>query len=86
MLCNCTPDVVRNVLKDLSISSQIANMLSSQDLKIVVSAVQLVTILLEKVPELFGVYFRREGISYRCVSCFNSFEWLAFFLRSFSPT
>ncbi len=61
MLYNCSPEVVRKVLQNLSISSQIANMLSSQDLKIVVSAVQLVTILLEKVPELFGVYFRREG-------------------------
>ena len=37
-------------------------MLSSQDLKIIVAALQLSETLLTKLPEQFGVHFRREGV------------------------
>ena len=37
-------------------------MLSSQDLKIIVSALQLSETLLTKLPEQFSVHFRREGV------------------------
>lgn len=36
-------------------------MLSSQDLKIVVGALQMAEILMQKLPDIFSVYFRREG-------------------------
>lgn len=44
------------------IYSHIASMLSSQDLKIVVGALQMAEILMQKLPDIFSVYFRREGI------------------------
>merc|ERR1719186_823686 len=50
------------VLNPAFLSSQVAAMLSSQDLKIIVSALQLSEILLEKLPEQFSVHFRREGV------------------------
>ena len=47
----------------LSFFSHIASMLSSQDLKIVVGALQMAEILMQKLPDIFSVYFRREGNS-----------------------
>lgn len=43
------------------IHSHIASMLSSQDLKIVVGSLQMAEILMQKLPDVFSVYFRREG-------------------------
>lgn len=37
-------------------------MLSSNDLKIVVSALQLADLLMNKLQEVFSIYFRREGV------------------------
>ena len=37
-------------------------MLSSTDLKIVVSALQLAELLMSKLQEVFSIYFRREGV------------------------
>lgn len=39
-------------------------MLSSQDLKIVVGSLQMAEILMQKLPDVFSVYFRREGIRF----------------------
>lgn len=43
-------------------------MLSSQDLKIVVGSLQMAEILMQKLPDVFSVYFRREGITWPYVS------------------
>ncbi|MPC93070.1 E3 ubiquitin-protein ligase TRIP12 [Portunus trituberculatus] len=40
-------------------------MLSSLDLKIIVGAVQMSEILMAKLPEIFAVYFRREGVMHQ---------------------
>lgn len=37
-------------------------MASSQDLKIVVAAIQMAHVLMEKLPDVFSTYFQREGI------------------------
>lgn len=39
-------------------------MLSSQDLKIVVGSLQMAEILMQKLPDVFSVYFRREGTGF----------------------
>ena len=44
------------------VSSQIAGMLSSGDLRIIVGALQMSELLLQKMPDEFGVHFRREGV------------------------
>lgn len=54
----------------LRIHSHIASMLSSQDLKIVVGSLQMAEILMQKLPDVFSVYFRREGKNIR-LSCLN---------------
>ena len=41
--------------------SHIAAMMASQDIRVVVGAVQMAHILMQKLPDVFSVYFRREG-------------------------
>lgn len=53
--------VLQEVLKNQVVSSHIAGMMASQDLRIVVGALQMAEILMQKLPEVFGVHFRREG-------------------------
>lgn len=53
-------------------------MLSSQDLKIVVGSLQMAEILMQKLPDVFSVYFRREGTG--SVFCFI-FVLLFFFKK-----
>ena len=36
-------------------------MMASQDVKVVVGALQMANILMQKLPDVFSVYFRREG-------------------------
>ncbi len=55
-------EVLFDLLKNLPISSHLASMLASQDIKILVSALQMCEILMEKLPNIFGVYFNREGV------------------------
>lgn len=53
---------LHGLLKNLPISSQIASMLASVDTKILVSALQMCEILMQKMPDIFSVYFHREGV------------------------
>ena len=55
-------DLLEIVLKQQSISSHIASMLASSDYKIVISALQMAEILMKKLPQIFSVYFYREGV------------------------
>jgi E3 ubiquitin-protein ligase TRIP12 len=55
-------DLLEIILKQQSISSHIASMLASSDYKIVVSALQMAEILMKKLPQVFSVYFYREGV------------------------
>ena len=41
--------------------SHVAAMMASPDLKIVVASIQMANILMDKLPDVFGVYFCREG-------------------------
>ncbi|CAF0896210.1 unnamed protein product, partial [Didymodactylos carnosus] len=50
------------ILKQQSISSHIASMLASSDLKIVINALQMAEILMKKLPNIFSIYFHREGV------------------------
>ena len=65
MLYYASPDLLRDVLKSQSVASHLAGMLSSQDLKIVVGATQMAHILMQKLPDVFGVHFRREGVRHQ---------------------
>merc|ERR1719367_2060292 len=65
MIYHSSTELLLEVVSVSAVSSQIAGMLSSGDLKIIVGALQLSEILLQKMPEEFGVHFRREGVLYQ---------------------
>ena len=65
MLHMASPEVLRTVLAGFSVSSHIAHMLSSNDQKVVVCAIQMSYILIEKLPDVFTVYFKREGVMHQ---------------------
>ena len=62
MIYYSSSDLLETILKQQSISSHIAAMLASCDYKIVISALQISEILMKKLPEVFSVYFYREGV------------------------
>jgi len=49
-------------------------MMASPDLKIVVASIQMANILMEKLPDVFGVYFCREGSLLFVVLCLSSYN------------
>lgn len=57
--------LLREVLKNQLVSSHIAGMMASNDIRIVVGALQMAEILMTKLPEVFGVHFRREGVMHQ---------------------
>jgi E3 ubiquitin-protein ligase TRIP12 len=40
-------------------------MMASSDLRVVVGAFQMADILMQKLPDIFGTYFRREGVMHQ---------------------
>lgn len=62
MVYYASPELLKEVLKNQVVSSQIAGMMASNDLRIVVGALQMAEILMSKLPDEFGVHFRREGV------------------------
>ncbi|KOB65027.1 Ubiquitin protein ligase E3a [Operophtera brumata] len=54
--------LLRVVLKMQVISSHIAGMMASSDLRIAVGSLQLAEILMQRLPEEMAVQFRREGV------------------------
>ena len=62
MVVHSEASLLEQVLNPPFLSSQVAAMLSSQDLKIIVSALQLSDTLLTKLSDQFSVHFRREGV------------------------
>lgn len=62
MIYYANPNLLKEVLKNQAVSSHIAGMLASTDIKIVVGALQMSEILMKKMPDLFGNHFKREGV------------------------
>ncbi|CAG0904997.1 unnamed protein product, partial [Cyprideis torosa] len=57
--------LLESVLRSQEISAQLAGMLSSADYKSVVGAMQMAFILMEKLPGIFAVFFKREGVMHQ---------------------
>ena len=47
------------------VTSHLATMLKAQDYRVVVGAIQMAEILMQKLPDTFNVYFHREGVMYQ---------------------
>ncbi|XP_052218873.1 E3 ubiquitin-protein ligase TRIP12-like isoform X2 [Dreissena polymorpha] len=58
-------DLLKDVLKSQPVSSHIAAMMASVDLKVVVGGIQMAEVLMQKLPDIFNVYFRREGVMHQ---------------------
>lgn len=65
MVYYANADLLKEVLKNQIVSSHIAGMMASSDLRIVVGALQMAEILMSKLPEVFGIHFRREGVMHQ---------------------
>lgn len=65
ILFHTPKELLHSILKDQTMSSSIATMLSSSDIRIVVCAIQMCNILMDKMPEIFSVYFQREGVMHQ---------------------
>ena len=65
MVYYASPELLSDVLKYQLVSSHIAGMLGSNDLRIVVGALQMAEILMQKLPNIFGTHFKREGVIYQ---------------------
>lgn len=62
MVYFASTDLLRDVLTNQMLSSHIAGMMASNDLRIVVGSLQMAEILMQKLPEIFNVHFRRDGV------------------------
>lgn len=65
MVYFASADLLREVLTNQMLSSHIAGMMASNDLRIVVGAMQMSEILMQKLPEIFGIHFRRDGVMHQ---------------------
>jgi len=68
MLYHSNRESLRTVLEHLPISSYLAGMLTSNDSRVVCCALQKADILMMKLPDIFHVSFRKEGVMHRAKS------------------
>jgi len=61
-------ELLKVILKQHPISSVIGGMLQSHDLRTIVNALQLAEILMQKLPDIFHISFRREGVMHKAKS------------------
>eukprot|EP00047_Mylnosiga_fluctuans_P008553 m.7767 g.7767 ORF g.7767 m.7767 type:complete len:1657 (+) comp2221_c0_seq1:146-5116(+) len=57
--------LLADLLRDLSVSAHITMMLATPDIRISAAALQVVQLLIEKLPDVFNVFFRRNGVLFR---------------------
>ncbi|CAM6105259.1 unnamed protein product [Calypogeia fissa] len=57
-----TPDMLRSLLKESNISSFLAGVLASKDASILITALQIAEMLMQKVPDVFAKMFVKEGV------------------------
>lgn len=65
MIYYAEPSLLKEILQSQPVSSHIAAMMASNDVKVVVGAIQMAEILMQKLPDIFSVYFRREGVMHQ---------------------
>ncbi|GAM27040.1 hypothetical protein SAMD00019534_102150 [Acytostelium subglobosum LB1] len=64
MLYFSTPAMLTELLKNFAFSSFLAGLLGSRDMTIVSNALKISEMMLDKLPEIFTLYFKREGVIY----------------------
>jgi E3 ubiquitin-protein ligase TRIP12 len=59
-----SPQQLQVVLADLPISSFVAGLLTSRDLKAQAAAIQMAELLMAKLPQVFAGFFVKEGVAH----------------------
>lgn len=59
-----SPQQLQQVLADLPISSFVAGLLTSRDIKAQAAAIQMAEILMAKLPQVFAGFFVKEGVAH----------------------
>lgn len=59
-----SPQQLQEVLADLPISSFVASLLTSRDLKAQAAAIQMAELLMAKLPQVFAGFFVKEGVAH----------------------
>ena len=59
-----SPQQLQTVLADLPISSFVAGLLTSRDVKAQAAAIQMAEILMTKLPQVFAGFFVKEGVAH----------------------
>ncbi|KAG5670792.1 hypothetical protein PVAND_001031 [Polypedilum vanderplanki] len=67
-------DLLKEVLNRQFVSSNIAGMIASNDNKIIIEALKMAEILMQKLPDVFGNYFQREGVMHYIQKLVDSIE------------
>ncbi|KAL3701580.1 hypothetical protein R1sor_019602 [Riccia sorocarpa] len=57
-----TPEMLRSLLKESNISSFLAGVLASKDASILITALQIAEMLMQKLPDVFSKLFVKEGV------------------------
>lgn len=65
ILYHAESSVLLDILEDISVSSHLAAMLKAQDYRLVVGAMQMAEVLLQKLPDIFNLHFHREGVMHQ---------------------
>ncbi|XP_046854007.1 E3 ubiquitin-protein ligase TRIP12-like isoform X2 [Xenia sp. Carnegie-2017] len=65
MLYYSPSELLDKLIEKFPVSSQMAGMLASNDLRTVVNAMQMADILMQKQPDYFHIHFRREGVMHK---------------------
>lgn len=71
MIYYAPAELLQVILKQHPISSIIGGMLQSNDIRTLVNALQLAEILMQKLPHIFHISFRREGVMHKAWSLAN---------------
>lgn len=62
IVCNVSPFVLSWVVSPRAVSSMVADMLGNPEFSLIAAGIQLVNIFVTRVPNVFAVYFRKEGV------------------------
>lgn len=68
MIYYAPAELLKVILKRHPVSSIIGGMLQSHDIRTIVNALQLAEILMQKLPDIFHISFRREGVMHKAKS------------------
>jgi E3 ubiquitin-protein ligase TRIP12 len=72
IIFHAPPELLSQELKYSVVSSQLAAMLPSTDLRIVVGAVEMAHVLMDKLGDIFSLHFVREGVLHQFTQIINS--------------